>query len=86
MAHNEVHILREWAPLTDLYNKLPIRIQNGIFSQEIKMTCVDILPEFLAVGTNIGVVYWFDRCKKDLQRLRCEVSNLLVLIHFVIPL
>lgn len=78
MAQNEVHILREWAPLTDLYNKLPIRTQNGIFSQEIKMTCIDILPEFLAIGTNVGIVYWYDRKKKDLQRLRCEVRTYLL--------
>lgn len=66
-------VLREWAPLTDLFSKLPTKSQNGIFQQEIKLTCFDVLPEFLALGTNIGVVYWFDRKKKDIQRLRCEV-------------
>lgn len=68
-------ILREWAPLTDLFNKLPTRIQNGIFNQEVQLTCVDVLPEFIALGTNVGVVYWYNRKKKDLQRLRCEASK-----------
>lgn len=66
-------ILREWAPLTDLFSKLPTKTQIGIFSQEIKLTCVDFVPEFIALGTNVGIVYWYDRKKKDLQRLRCEV-------------
>ncbi|XP_050517253.1 WD repeat-containing protein CG11141 [Diabrotica virgifera virgifera] len=64
--------LREWAPLTELFAKLPTKHQNGIFYQEIKLTCVDVLPEFIALGTNSGIVYWFDRNKKDMQRLRCE--------------
>ncbi|GJQ77796.1 hypothetical protein Trydic_g16056 [Trypoxylus dichotomus] len=68
-------ILREWAPLTDLFNKLPTKIQNGIFTQEVQLTCVDVLSEFIALGTNVGVVYWYNRKKKDLQRLRCENTN-----------
>ncbi|CAG9840353.1 unnamed protein product [Diabrotica balteata] len=64
--------LREWAPLTELFAKLPTKHQNGIFYQEIKLTCIDVLPEFIALGTNSGIVYWFDRNKKDMQRLRCE--------------
>lgn len=66
-------ILREWAPLTDLFDKLPTKT-GGIFSQDIKLTCLDVLSEFLAVGTNVGVIFWYDRKHKNLQRLRCEVS------------
>ncbi|KAG5880173.1 hypothetical protein JTB14_001663 [Gonioctena quinquepunctata] len=65
-------MLREWAPLTELFAKLPTKTQHGIFFQDIKLTCVDILPEFMALGTNVGIVYWFDRRKRDMQRLRCE--------------
>ncbi|VEN41927.1 unnamed protein product [Callosobruchus maculatus] len=68
-------IIREWAPLTDLFAKLPSKSQSGIFQQEIKLTCVDVLPEFIALGTNIGIVYWYDRKKKEMQRLRCENPN-----------
>ncbi|KAJ8922325.1 hypothetical protein NQ315_004268 [Exocentrus adspersus] len=76
MALGQGMLLREWAPLTDLFAKLPTKSQNGLFQQEIKLTCVDVLPEFLALGTNIGVVYWYDRKKKDIQRLRCENPNI----------
>lgn len=66
--------LREWAPLTDLFNRLPGKSPIGIFFQDVKLTCVDVLSDFIALGTNLGIVYWYDRKNKDLQRLRCEVS------------
>lgn len=66
---------REWAPLSDLFNRLPTKIQNGLFPQDVNMTCVDALSDFIVLGTNLGVVYWYDRKKKDLQGLRCEVSR-----------
>lgn len=75
VSPNTSNVLREWSPLTDLFSKLPTRTQNGIFNQEVQLTCVDVLPEFIALGTNVGVVYWYNRKKKDLQRLRCEVRN-----------
>lgn len=71
----QANILREWAPLTDLYNKLPLKSLNGLFSHEIKITCLDILPEFLALGSNIGIVYWYNRQNKSLEHLRCEVRH-----------
>ncbi|XP_044270241.1 WD repeat-containing protein CG11141 [Tribolium madens] len=76
--------LKEWAPLTDLFTKLPTKIQNGLFTQEVKLTCLDVLPEFLALGTNVGLVYWYDRKKKDLQRLRCEKQNVQITVVRII--
>ncbi|KAK0077997.1 hypothetical protein PV325_003188 [Microctonus aethiopoides] len=64
--------LREWSPLTNLLQQIPAKLQNGIFTQDIIFTCIDVLPEFIAIGTNCGIVYWFDRESGDLQRLRCE--------------
>lgn len=75
--NNTMHTtLREWAPLSDVFNKLPSKIQNGIFPQDVKVTCIDALSDFLVLGTNVGIVYWYDRKKKNLQRLRCEVCKL----------
>ncbi|XP_050293391.1 WD repeat-containing protein CG11141 [Anthonomus grandis grandis] len=68
-------ILREWAPLTDLLDKLPAK-SGGLFSYDVKVTCLDVLSGFLVLGTNIGILFWYDRKRKDLQRLRCENSHL----------
>ncbi|KAF5295886.1 hypothetical protein FQR65_LT10374 [Abscondita terminalis] len=68
-------ILREWAPLSDLFNRLPAKAQSGIFTYDIRLTCVDVLPEFIALGTNFGLVYWYNRRTKDLEKLRCESTN-----------
>ncbi|XP_076263028.1 WD repeat-containing protein CG11141 isoform X2 [Rhynchophorus ferrugineus] len=75
MANFQIYSLREWAPMTELLNLLPTKTSQ-IFSQDIKLSCIDILPDFLALGTNVGIVYWYDRKRKILQRLRCEDSNI----------
>lgn len=66
-------ILQEWTPMSDLLNKIPSKTQIGIFNHDVNLTCVDVLPEFIALGSNSGIVYWYDRKKNDMQRLRCEV-------------
>lgn len=73
-ASENIRNLREWAPLADLLSKIPVKLQKGIFYQDVNITCVDALPEFIALGTNVGVVFWFNRTSGDLQKLRCEVS------------
>jgi len=65
--------LREWAPLSILLQQIPAKKQNGIFMQDINFTCITVLPEFIAIGTNHGLIYWYNRETQDLQRLRCEV-------------
>ncbi|XP_066151162.1 WD repeat-containing protein CG11141 [Euwallacea fornicatus] len=72
--YQNAKILREWAPLTNLFEKLPTKT-GGIFSQDIKLTCVDALSDFLVLGTNVGIIFWFNRKRNDLQRLRCENSS-----------
>lgn len=67
--------LREWAPLAMLLEQIPAKMQTGLFTYNINFTCIDAVPEFIAIGTNHGLVYWFDREKQDLQRLRCENVN-----------
>jgi hypothetical protein len=73
-SSEEDGLLREWAPLTGFLQQIPLKAQRGLFTHNLNLTCVDILPEFIAVGTNLGLVYWYNRKKGDLQRLRCEVS------------
>ncbi|KAJ8898361.1 hypothetical protein PR048_003721 [Dryococelus australis] len=77
-VEGEDGLLQEWAPLTDFLQQVPLRAQRGLFTYELNLTCVDCLPDFLVVGTNLGLVYWYNRKTCDLQRLRCEVCIILV--------
>ncbi|XP_014217310.1 WD repeat-containing protein CG11141 [Copidosoma floridanum] len=67
--------LQEWAPLTTLLQKLPAKLQVGLFAQDINFTCIDAVAEFIAIGTNHNLVYWFDRKTGKLETLVCENSG-----------
>lgn len=69
----EEGILREWAPLSALLTQIPPKAQRGLFTGDLSLTCIAALPEHLAIGTNHGLVYWYNRVTNELQRLRCEV-------------
>lgn len=69
-------LFQEWAPLTHLLQQIPLKVQKGLFSQDLSLTCVDVVSEYIALGTNLGLVYWYSRYNGDLQRLRLEVSSI----------
>lgn len=67
--------LREWSPQTELLAKLPLRVQKGIFPQELNITCVQVVEEFVALGTDAGIVYWYNRSSGDMHKLHTEVNT-----------
>lgn len=69
-------VLREWAPLSGLLREVPLTVRRGLFLENVTLTCVDAIPEYIAVGTNIGVVYWYNRESHNVQRLRPEKCGL----------
>ncbi|XP_071450036.1 WD repeat-containing protein CG11141 [Hetaerina americana] len=72
---SEFKTLREWTPMTRFLQKIPLKAQRGLFTHDLNLTCVDCLPDYLVLGTNVGIVYWYDRRKDELQRLRCENTS-----------
>ncbi|KAG8310264.1 WD40 repeats containing protein [Homalodisca vitripennis] len=68
-------ILREWAPLSGFLKEVPLTVRRGLFLETVALTCIDVVPEYLAVGTNIGVVYWYNRETHEMQRLRPEKTT-----------
>jgi hypothetical protein len=68
-------MLREWAPLEALLSQIPQRAARGLFWDDLSLTCVDALSEVLALGTDAGLVLWFDRASATLQKLKCEVCS-----------
>ncbi|XP_055390393.1 WD repeat-containing protein CG11141 isoform X2 [Condylostylus longicornis] len=82
MENNVVHNLREWAPLTVL-EKIPTSVLHGFFPNDLNITCIDAISEFLALGTDDGLIFWYNRNNSEFQRLRIEVSSPITCIKIV---
>lgn len=63
--------LREWVPLTDLLEK--ITVQKSFFYQDLSITCIDVLSDFIALGSDSGIIFWYNRADSSVQKLRSEV-------------
>jgi hypothetical protein len=69
-------LLREWGPMYELLSRIPLKAQKGLVTLDLKLTCVAAAAEFLAIGTNVGLVYWYNRKLDLLERLKTQVGNL----------
>jgi len=70
---NPCPYLREWSPPIGLLSKIPEKAQKGFTTLDLALTCLSALPDYLAVGTNVGLIYWYDRKRDNLERLKVEV-------------
>lgn len=75
--------LREWAPLVNLVNKIPATVQRGLLFHDISITCVDLVDEFVALGSNVGIVFWYNRKGGSVERLQTEHSNYLTSVRIL---
>ncbi|ODM97592.1 Tectonin beta-propeller repeat-containing protein 2 [Orchesella cincta] len=67
--------LKEWSTLINLLARIPVKAQKGLSSMDLKLTCISTISgseEILVIGTNVGIVYWYNRKTDVLDRLRCE--------------
>ncbi|XP_053964663.1 WD repeat-containing protein CG11141 [Anastrepha ludens] len=85
MNSKELYSIREWAPLTDIMEKIPVRMTRalGIFPADLNITCVDAISEFLALGSDAGIVFWYDRYNGELQKLRTESTARITCVKIV---
>eukprot|EP00095_Tigriopus_kingsejongensis_P003877 maker-scaffold387_size188669-snap-gene-0.19 protein:Tk03877 transcript:maker-scaffold387_size188669-snap-gene-0.19-mRNA-1 annotation:"wd repeat-containing protein cg11141" len=67
----DVKMYREHSPYFQLLSKIPTRIHRGMRGYDLDLTCISAHPKFVVLGTNAGLVYWYDRGQDDLQRLWC---------------
>lgn len=63
--------LKEFAPLTHLLSQLPQHAQRGLSKIDVKLTCLDVIAEYIAIGSNVGVVFLYDRTKNVVTRIKC---------------
>lgn len=71
----DIRNLREWYSMNDVLQKIPSKIQKGLFHHELNITCVDAVAEFLVFGSDIGIVHWYNRKNGKIQELRTEVNE-----------
>lgn len=65
----------EWSPLENLLNQIPVKA--GLL-RNLNLTCVATNKQFIALGTDCGVVLWYNRIKKELQKLKIESSSAVI--------
>ena len=67
--------LREWEQLDALLSKIPRRAQFGLLkSCDLVLTCIDASEKYIALGSNIGVVFLYTRANESIQKLKTTVS------------
>lgn len=67
--------LREWLPINDIFQKIPQKISKGLFFVDVNVTCIDAVDDFIALGTDVGVVFWYNRSDGQIKKFRTEVKN-----------
>lgn len=71
----DIRNLREWYSINDVLQKIPSKIQKGLFLHELNLTCIDAVCEFLVFGSDVGIVFWYNRKSGKIQELRTEVND-----------
>ena len=61
--------LREYDTLARLFSTIPKHVKSSIFGsrQEFSWTSISVSEKFIAIGTNVGVVFVYDRMKCAIQ-------------------
>ncbi|XP_078316066.1 tectonin beta-propeller repeat-containing protein 2-like isoform X2 [Crassostrea virginica] len=69
-------IPKEHRSLDYLLSQIPRRAQKGLLTTcDLVLRCVDASPDYIALGTNVGVIYLFDRKKELIDRLKTHSNS-----------
>lgn len=59
-----------------LLSQIPKKAQHGLLMQcDLILTCIDANDSYIALGTNIGLTFLYNRNDNSVQRLKSEVSK-----------
>lgn len=77
--------LREYDDLANLVKSVPHKEQRGFFSADVSWTCVDFTSDWVAIGTETGWLYLYDRFEESVKhRLTTKLVNLVSVVAKVI--
>ena len=75
-SESTIRIPKEHAPLDYLLSQIPKKAQKGMLIQcDLHLNCIDANDHFIALGSNVGVVFLYNRKDKELERLRTHSNN-----------
>ena len=78
-------IPREHEPLWSLLSQIPKKAQRGLLMQcDLILTSVHADENFIALGTNIGIVFLYRRKEQTLERLKSEVITVYFEIYIYV--
>lgn len=69
-SNSDYPLLKEYPLQSHLLQLIPSKAQKGLSTFDIEFTCVDADGHYIVLGSNVGVVYLFDRIRNHLCRLR----------------
>lgn len=80
LAHSDAEpvlkVPQEFCRLNSLLSQIPKKAQHGLLMQcDLILTCIDASESFIALGTNVGLIFLFNRKDMSMQRLKSEVSS-----------
>jgi len=80
MSNKSSLLLREYDALSSLYAAMPKTIGSSMFSrgQEFLWTCVDVSEEYIAVGTDVGHLFLYDRSKGVIRHQLSSQVNVMI--------
>lgn len=69
--------LREWSPsLADLWDSIPVTVTKSfVLREDVKISSIDAVDEFLCLGSCSGIVFWYNRATKQVNRFKCPVRR-----------
>ncbi|XP_071079116.1 tectonin beta-propeller repeat-containing protein 2-like [Haliotis cracherodii] len=73
---DDMPVPREFEPLWGILSQIPKKAQRGLLMQcDLIMTCVSADKSYIALGTNIGLVFLYDRKKHTMDRLKTDTPS-----------
>ncbi|XP_067682961.1 tectonin beta-propeller repeat-containing protein 2-like [Haliotis asinina] len=73
---DEMPIPREFEPLWGILSQIPKKAQRGLLMQcDLILTCVSVDESYIALGTNIGLIFLYDRKKHSMERLKTDTPS-----------
>ena len=66
---------REHKALDYLLSQIPKKAQKGMLTQcDLELLCVDADSEYIVLGSNVGILFLYNRKLELLERLKTNVS------------